>query len=269
MNVSSVMFNSPVCGSVKPLAARLTVPPGPMGSLKIGSQTIPLVAKNGFANMAQICDGNHCQIQGVAGLQIAIQDVTFEGVTISNPELRLVSPTVFDSEADGDVISAGTMALELRADVLGNRTSIEIVPNGDVNVLSLSNSTDFVGNFNAIVSTGDFTVDTLSVTTAINAKTTQSWAAGVHYNVGNEVIFNGMVFRARQDHTSQVDWQPPATFALWERLVDDSTDWTPQVIYKTGDVVLFKEHSYRCIQGHQAQSVWTPPSVPVLWQKIT
>jgi hypothetical protein len=161
------------------------------------------------------------------------------------------------------------MALELRADVLGNRTSIEIVPNGDVNVLSLSNSTDFVGNFNAIVSTGDFTVDTLSVTTAINAKTTQSWAAGVHYNVGNEVIFNGMVFRARQDHTSQVDWQPPATFALWERLVDDSTDWTPQVIYKTGDVVLFKEHSYRCIQGHQAQSVWTPPSVPVLWQKIT
>ncbi len=71
-----------------------------------------------------------------------------------------------------------------------------------------------------------------------------------------------------QAHTSQVDWEPPNTYALWER-IETSGIWTPQVIYKTGDEVSFEGHRYRCLQGHQALPDWQPPNVPALWQLIS
>jgi hypothetical protein len=45
-----------------------------------------------------------------------------------------------------------------------------------------------------------------------------AWAVGVAYSVGMRVTFNGAAYQCRQAHTSQADWTPPATPALWLRL---------------------------------------------------
>src|SRR4029453_5920435 len=41
------------------------------------------------------------------------------------------------------------------------------------------------------------------------------WTTQTHYLVGSEVSFNGVVYRARQEHVSQVDWTPPVARSLW------------------------------------------------------
>jgi DNA-binding protein YbaB/chitodextrinase len=97
--------------------------------------------------------------------------------------------------------------------------------------------------------------------------TMTTWQVGVFYNVGDEVVHNGLQYRCRQAHTSQSDWAPPVVYALWER-INAGSAWAVQVIYKTGDEVTFSGHRYRCIQGHQAQPDWEPPDVPALWQQL-
>lgn len=95
-----------------------------------------------------------------------------------------------------------------------------------------------------------------------------TWRVGVAYKVGDEVVFEGLDYRCRQAHVSQVDRKPPAVFALWER-TNAGSSWTIQVIYRTGDEVTFEGNRYRCLQGHQAQSDWKPPAVPALWQRLS
>lgn len=48
--------------------------------------------------------------------------------------------------------------------------------------------------------------------------TTPAWAVGVAYAVGARVTYQGGVYACRQAHTSQVDWPPAATPALWQRV---------------------------------------------------
>jgi len=43
----------------------------------------------------------------------------------------------------------------------------------------------------------------------------QPWAPGVAYSVGDQVTYNGVEYKCRQAHTSQVGWEPPNTPALW------------------------------------------------------
>jgi hypothetical protein len=45
-----------------------------------------------------------------------------------------------------------------------------------------------------------------------------AWAPGVAYKVGDEVTHKGATYRCRQAHTSQSDWEPQLTPALWLRL---------------------------------------------------
>ncbi|KAH7407162.1 hypothetical protein BKA64DRAFT_408571 [Cadophora sp. MPI-SDFR-AT-0126] len=100
------------------------------------------------------------------------------------------------------------------------------------------------------------------------------WRLGVRYNVGDEVVYNGLVYTCRLAHTSQVGWEPPNTgvYDLWQRIPDKNAQgviiWAPQVIYNTGDVVEYNGHRYRARQGHQALPDWTPPSQPALWERI-
>jgi len=44
----------------------------------------------------------------------------------------------------------------------------------------------------------------------------QAWQPQTSYAVGTEVSFGGRVYRCRQAHMSQADWDPAGTPALWE-----------------------------------------------------
>jgi hypothetical protein len=41
------------------------------------------------------------------------------------------------------------------------------------------------------------------------------WQAGVAYEFGDLVIYDGITYECRQGHTSQVGWEPPNVLALW------------------------------------------------------
>ncbi len=44
----------------------------------------------------------------------------------------------------------------------------------------------------------------------------QPWAAWTAYSIGQLVTYNGATYKCIQAHTSQADWTPPATPALWQ-----------------------------------------------------
>ena len=49
----------------------------------------------------------------------------------------------------------------------------------------------------------------------VEEPTTDEWAVGVAYSVGDEVTYGGVLYRCRQAHTSIATWTPPAVLALW------------------------------------------------------
>lgn len=54
--------------------------------------------------------------------------------------------------------------------------------------------------------------------TSQQTATKPAWAVGVAYGVGAQVTYQGGVYACRQPHTSQADWSPVATPALWSRV---------------------------------------------------
>ena len=57
------------------------------------------------------------------------------------------------------------------------------------------------------------------------------WEDGKAYAVGDRVKYNGLLYRCVQAHTSQSDWTPDKTPALWVRT---STEEWPEWIQPTG-----------------------------------
>ena len=56
----------------------------------------------------------------------------------------------------------------------------------------------------------------LAVSVAGLAQSIPNWAPNVAYSVGSLVMFQGVEYKCIQAHTSQSDWTPPATPALWQ-----------------------------------------------------
>ena len=42
-----------------------------------------------------------------------------------------------------------------------------------------------------------------------------AWATGTSYSTNERIEYGGTLYRCVQAHTSQTDWTPPATPALW------------------------------------------------------
>lgn len=57
------------------------------------------------------------------------------------------------------------------------------------------------------------------------------WQSGVFYEVGDRRQYNGLLYRCVQAHTSQDNWTPDLTPALWVRT---STEEWPEWIQPTG-----------------------------------
>jgi hypothetical protein len=47
-----------------------------------------------------------------------------------------------------------------------------------------------------------------------------AWAAGIEYATGIRVRYDGKLYRCEQAHTSQADWTPPDTPALWTAVAE-------------------------------------------------
>lgn len=94
-----------------------------------------------------------------------------------------------------------------------------------------------------------------------------AWAAGVAYAVDTRVQHQGTLYRVVQAHTSQTDWTPDATPALF---VVVSLDEWPEFVqptgahdaYKKGDKITFEgKHYISLIDGN----VYSPAEYPAGW----
>jgi len=100
-----------------------------------------------------------------------------------------------------------------------------------------------------------------------------AWAEGVAYAVGQRVQYNGKLFKCGQAHTSQADWTPDATPALWTEVAapGEIPVWkqptAAQDAYNTGDRVHYPTAADPVYRSKIDGNVWSPADYPEGWEK--
>lgn len=99
------------------------------------------------------------------------------------------------------------------------------------------------------------------------------WQPQRNVQFGDVYSFGGVLFKCLQAHTTQGDWAPDLTPALWQRVEVISNAvrvWAAGIFYIIGDEVAYPDESgdlYTCQQAHTALTGWEPPNAPALWVK--
>lgn len=90
--------------------------------------------------------------------------------------------------------------------------------------------------------------------------------------VGDVVQYQGNLYRCVQAHTTQADWRPNVTPALWVRfheVEDGPQPWVQPVgahdAYNAGDKVTYKGNVYESLIN---ANVWSPEAYPAGWKLI-
>ena len=78
-----------------------------------------------------------------------------------------------------------------------------------------------------------------------------AWVVGKVYAVNDRAQYNGTLYKCIQAHTSQDDWMPSATPALWKTVsVDEYPEWVQPTgahdAYNIGDKVTYNGQHYVC-----------------------
>lgn len=88
------------------------------------------------------------------------------------------------------------------------------------------------------------------------------WKPGIAYTVGQLRRYEGILYRCVQAHTSQTDWTPPVTPALWSVTSDPTDEWPEwsqplgsHDAYAAGDKV---SHSGKHWTSNVDANVWEP-----------
>ena len=88
------------------------------------------------------------------------------------------------------------------------------------------------------------------------------WAIDMAYAAGDRVQHGGTLYKCIQAHTSQADWTPDATPALWVVVsIDEYPEWVQPTgahdAYNTGDKVSYNGKHYVCtIDANYAPDVY-------------
>lgn len=95
------------------------------------------------------------------------------------------------------------------------------------------------------------------------------WQTDTAYIVGVRICYQSKLYRCVQAHTSQADWTPARTPALWTEIsVEEWPEWRQptgaQDAYNKGDKVTYKAvHYISTIDGN----VWAPDAYPAGWSE--
>ena len=78
-----------------------------------------------------------------------------------------------------------------------------------------------------------------------------AWVVGKAYAVSDRAQYNGTLYKCVQAHTSQSDWTPDETPALWVVVsIDEYPEWVQPTgahdAYNTGDKVSYNGKRYVC-----------------------
>ena len=97
------------------------------------------------------------------------------------------------------------------------------------------------------------------------------WATDKNYTIGDRIQHNAILYKCVQSHTSQADWTPDVTPALWVRV---SIEEWPEFVkptgahdaYAKGDKVTFKGKHYISLID---ANVYSPVEYPEGWEEVT
>ena len=97
------------------------------------------------------------------------------------------------------------------------------------------------------------------------------WAIGRAYAVDDRVQYGGILYKCVQAHTSQADWTPDATPALWVAVsIDEYPEWVQPTgahdAYNIGDIVSYNGTLYISLID---ANVWSPEGYPAGWEVYT
>ena len=95
-----------------------------------------------------------------------------------------------------------------------------------------------------------------------------AWGADTAYAVGQRVRYGDKLYKCVQAHTSQGDWMPSATPALWVRVsIEEWPEWVQPTgahdAYAKGDKVTYKGKRYMSLIDGNAYS---PDAYPAGWE---
>lgn len=98
----------------------------------------------------------------------------------------------------------------------------------------------------------------------------KNWLTNTQYAVGERVKYDDVLYKCVQAHTSQDDWTPDITPALWVVVsVEEWPEWVQPIgsqdAYMQGDKVSHNEKHWISLVDN---NVWEPSeSVPTLWEE--
>lgn len=101
-----------------------------------------------------------------------------------------------------------------------------------------------------------------------------AWAAGIAYSQGVRVRYDGVLYKCVQPHTSQEDWTPDKTPALWTRIGEpgEIPVWVQptgaQDAYNTGDKVHYPTIDDPVYESTIDGNVWSPADYPAGWEEV-
>lgn len=96
-----------------------------------------------------------------------------------------------------------------------------------------------------------------------------AWQVGMQVVAKKRYRYNAKLYRCNQAHTTQPDWTPDITPALWTEVsVEEWPEWKQptgaQDAYNAGDKVTYKgEHYISLIDNN----TWSPEAYPAGWKK--
>ena len=97
------------------------------------------------------------------------------------------------------------------------------------------------------------------------------WAIGGAYAVDDRVQYGGTLYKCVQAHTSQADWTPDITPALWVAVsIEEYPEWVQPTgahdAYNIGDIVSYNGTLYISLID---ANVWSPEGYPAGWEVYT
>lgn len=102
-----------------------------------------------------------------------------------------------------------------------------------------------------------------------------AWAVGKAYAADERIRYGGKLYRCVQAHTSQTDWTPDVTPALWAEVAKpgEIPVWKQpsgaQDAYRKGDRVRYPDESGPVYESLTDGNVWPPDAYPEGWRKIS
>jgi hypothetical protein len=101
-----------------------------------------------------------------------------------------------------------------------------------------------------------------------------AWQTGTAYSVNDRIRYNSTLYRCVQAHTSQADWTPDATPALWTVVsLDEWPEWVQptgaQDAYNKGDRVHYPDAEGPVYVSTIDNNVWSPEAYPAGWEVFT